>query len=105
MKIGNPASGIHDQAPVAPAATARTAADESAKAAPAVVADSSAKVEISSTAASLLGGLKGAPSDFDAGKVAAIAQAIADGSFKVNAEAIADKLIANAQEVLGSVKR
>ena len=33
-----------------------------------------------------------------------IAQAIADGRFKVNAEAIADKLIANAQELLGKVQ-
>ena len=47
----------------------------------------------------------GAAADIDTAKVERIAQAIADGSYKVNAEAIADKLIANAQEVLGSVKR
>jgi negative regulator of flagellin synthesis FlgM len=35
--------------------------------------------------------------------VAGIAQAIENGSFKVNAEVIADKLIANAQELLGKV--
>ena len=33
-------------------------------------------------------------------KVDAIRQAIAEGRFQVNAEAIADKLLANAQEML-----
>ena len=40
---------------------------------------------------------------FDAEKVARIAQAIKDGKFTVNHEAIADKLIANAQDLLGKV--
>ena len=53
--------------------------------------------------ASLMAGA--ATADFDAEKVARISQAIADGSFKINAEVIADKLIANAQEVLGKVQR
>ena len=61
----------------------------------------SATVALSSTAATLLSG--GARGEFDAEKVARISQAIADGSFKINAEAIADKLIANAQELLGKV--
>ena len=38
---------------------------------------------------------------FDQAKVDRIAQSIRDGSFKVNAEAIADKLMANAQDLLG----
>ena len=62
-------------------------------------AEASAKVELSSTA-SLLTTQPGDPS-FDAAKVDRIAQAIKDGNFKVNHEAIADKLIANAQELLG----
>jgi negative regulator of flagellin synthesis FlgM len=37
---------------------------------------------------------------FDADKVARMAQAIRDGKFEVNADAIADKLIANTQELL-----
>jgi|APFre7841882630_1041343.scaffolds.fasta_scaffold109820_2 negative regulator of flagellin synthesis FlgM len=105
MKIGNPASGIQEQAPPAPAATGRAATDEATKTVPGGVADSSAKVEISGTAANLLAGAKGAPAEFDAGKVTRISEAVADGTFKVNPEAIADKLIANAQEVLGNVKR
>ena len=38
---------------------------------------------------------------FDAAKVERIAQAIRDGKFEVNPEVIADKLIVNAQELLG----
>jgi negative regulator of flagellin synthesis FlgM len=38
---------------------------------------------------------------FDAAKVERIAQAIRDGKFTVNPEAIADKLIVNAEELLG----
>jgi negative regulator of flagellin synthesis FlgM len=105
MKIGNPASGIHEAAPTAPVASGRAPHDEASKAAPGAVADSSAKVEISTTAASLRSGVKGAPAEFNADKVAQVSQDIANATFKVNAEAIADKLIANAQEVLGNVKR
>ena len=38
---------------------------------------------------------------FDTSKVERIAQAIRDGKFKVNPEAIADKLVINAKELLG----
>ena len=105
MKIGNPAAGIQEQAPTTAAAPGRLAPDEAAKAAPASGAGTGAKVELSTAAASLLTGAKGAPAEFDAEKVTRISQAIADGTFRVNAGAIADKLIANAQEVLGNVKR
>ena len=60
-------------------------------------AEPSAHVELSSA---LLAGAT-AEGSFDAEKVERIAQAIKDGKFKVNPEAIADKLIANAQELLG----
>lgn len=42
---------------------------------------------------------------FDAAKVERIAQAIRDGSLKIDAGAIADKLIANAQELLDRTSR
>lgn len=101
MKVGNPADKSAPAA--APVGPARSQTAEAAKAAavPSTgsATDPSAKVELSNTAASLLEG--GANSDFDAEKVARIAQAISDGKFEVNAEKIADRLIANANEVLG----
>ena len=69
--------------------------------------EASAQVALSKTATSLLEGTgaSGASSEgsFDTAKVNRIAQAISEGKFTVNAEAIADKLIANAHEVLGKV--
>lgn len=102
MKIIHPVPvGIKEQAPTAPAT--RTPAEGIPKAAPGLVASAGAEVELSPTAASLR--TNAAPAEFDAAKVDRIAQSIADGSFKVNAQAIADKLIANAQELLGKVQR
>jgi negative regulator of flagellin synthesis FlgM len=59
----------------------------------------SAKVELS-TAASLMAKIAEDPA-FDAQKVDRIATAIREGKFTINAEAIADKLIVNAEELLG----
>jgi negative regulator of flagellin synthesis FlgM len=104
MKIGNPA----DKPVAAPAAGSHAAAAEATKAshaptgaASSSAADPSATVALSSTASTLLSGSSGG--DFDAAKVAAMSAAIAGGTFKVNPEAIADKLIANAQELLTKV--
>ena len=51
-----------------------------------------------SAAAAQMGG--GGPGDFDAAKVDAIRQAIREGRFTVNPEAIADRLIADAAALL-----
>lgn len=59
----------------------------------------SAKVELS-TAAAVLARAQ-ADGTFDTQKVERLAEAIRDGSFQVHAETIADKLLANAQELLG----
>jgi negative regulator of flagellin synthesis FlgM len=44
-------------------------------------------------------------SEIDSKKVAAMKAAIQDGSFTVNAEAIADKLLSNAQEMLSTTRK
>ncbi len=90
MKIGP----LETKPAVAPTATERKGA--AAPAAP--TAEASAQVELSA-AASQLSGMSSDPT-FDAAKVERIAQAIRDGKFAVNPEAIADKLIVNAQELL-----
>jgi len=102
MKIGHPADKPAAAAGAPAAADAAKSGQAQAAAATAGAADPSATVALSSTAATLLSG--GASGEFDAEKVARMSEAIASGSFKVNAEAIADKLIANAQELLVKVK-
>jgi negative regulator of flagellin synthesis FlgM len=98
MKIGHnldkpaPAATVGSPAPASDATKANTAT-----AIPGT-ADASAKIALSSEATGLIQG--GSSSEFDAEKVARISQAIDDGTFKINAEVIADKLIANAQELL-----
>ncbi len=95
MKIGSTDS----KPAVSPAGpdrkTSTTAKAEGGKPAP----EPSAKVQISG-AANVLAKAAADPT-FDTAKVERIAQAIRDGKFEVNAEAIADKLIQNAQELLG----
>ena len=61
-------------------------------------AEPSAQVALSQAAA-VLASVSADPT-FDAAKVERIAQAIRDGKFTINAEAIADKLIVNAEELL-----
>ena len=109
MKIG---STPEKPAAAATAAPQAAAAPEHAKSAHASAThgadkpaqpDASAKVELSSTAATLLSSSSGA-SEFDAEKVARISQAINAGTYQVNPAAIADKLIGNAQELLTQAK-
>jgi len=105
MKIGHPADKpLPAPAAGTPAAPAEAATKANAGVQPAAAAhvDASATVALSSTASSLLSG--GSAAEFDADKVARISAQLADGSFKVNPEAIADKLIANAQELLAKVQ-
>ena len=97
MKIGQPA----DKPALTPATPARTGAGDTPKTQPAAVeGEASAKVVLSDAAAALLSATPSAKADFDAEKVERISKAIDDGTFVVNHSAIADKLIANAKELL-----
>jgi negative regulator of flagellin synthesis FlgM len=100
MKIGNPA----DKPVVTPASTPSTSTSSAASsAAPRQPVEASAQVALSSTATSLL---SAGDAEFNAGKVERVSQSIERGEFAANAEVIADKLIANAAELLsGSTAR
>jgi len=106
MKIGHPADKLPPVpavgTPAAAAEAGKTAAAAQAGQAAAAGTDPSATVALSSTATTLLAG--GTATEFDADKVARMTEAIASGTFKVDAGAIADKLIANAQELLAKGK-
>jgi negative regulator of flagellin synthesis FlgM len=105
MKIGHPANKPH-AAPAAgtpaPAADVAKTTPEHKHATAAAAPDPSSTVALSSTATTLLSG--GSSADFDAGKVAQVSSAISGGTFKINPVTIADKLISNAQELLGKVQ-
>lgn len=99
MKIGH----IDNKIPVAPLNSERKASTSEAAPAPGSSAEPAALVELSATASALSS--VDPEGSFDSAKVERIAQAIKDGKYKIDAEAIADKLISNAQDLLGRTQR
>lgn len=102
MKIG--------QKPELPGALAPTGLAKQAKS-PASAAEGAAKdaaavstagvpVTVSTAARGALDPTSRPNADFNAGKVKAVRTAIENGTFSVDAEAVADKLLSNAQEIL-----
>ena len=89
MKIGS----FDNSKPIPLASNNGTPAPAAKAAAP----EASAKVALSPAAALLV---KESQADFNADKVARIAQAIREGKFEINAEAIADGLLAHTRDVL-----
>jgi negative regulator of flagellin synthesis FlgM len=97
MKIGNPADKALGG--VSPRAEGTASGVSSAKTSAASGVGESAKVTLSSAATGLMQDQDG---DFDAGKVASVKQSIEQGTYKVNPQVIADKLISNARDLLPS---
>ncbi len=99
MKIGNTpgASGIGALNGTSAAPREASASGRSE----ATAGGDSTKVTLSGAASALFDGT--VDGSFDEEKVNRIRSAIADGTYQVNHGAIADKLIANAQELLGKV--
>ncbi|MDT7929321.1 flagellar biosynthesis anti-sigma factor FlgM [Tepidimonas sp.] len=102
MKVNNsPESKFGLPTPV----TQRTAegVSSSARGAPASPAEAvSATVKFSPVTQAMTNGIARSGTDsFDAAKVEAMRTAIQNGSFSVNAETIADKLLGSARELLG----
>lgn len=85
--------------PAKPGTGAAAPATPSATAPKAAVAAGVA-VSVSSLARSLEAAGRSDPSVVDTAKVAAVKAAIQNGTYRVNPEAIADRLLANAQEML-----
>jgi negative regulator of flagellin synthesis FlgM len=95
MKIGN----IESKVPLAPLAGDRKTGATAGQPGVAPSGSDSSKVDLSPAASALAA--VDPDGTFDAAKVQRIAAAIRDGTYRIDAEAIADKLIANAQELLG----
>ena len=92
VAISNNAASVAAKNGSAASTIARTSAGKSTQSA-------GVAVTVSNAARSLKADGTGAPPDIDMAKVNAVRSAIADGSYKVNPQAIADKMLSNAQEM------
>jgi len=98
MKINgstDPASLIAGNAKATGKNGGTKAAEQTADSAPVRLSDLSARLHALESGSSV-------DSDFDAAKVESIKQAIRDGKFQVNSEAVADKLISSVHELFGN---
>lgn len=103
MKISQPSDF-----PVAASTTAASSAAKNGPTASTLAKTTASKstqsagvaVSVSTLARAMEASSRGEAPDVDMEKVNAVRASIAQGTFKVNAEAIADKLLSNAQEML-----
>lgn len=102
MKVNNsPESKFGLSTPVSKR-TAEGASTSAAGSSAAAAETVGTRVQFSPVTQAMTNGVARSGTDsFDAAKVEAIRAAIQSGRFSVNAEAIADKLLANARELLG----
>jgi negative regulator of flagellin synthesis FlgM len=102
--IGSVAGGPQKAAEQRPTGGAEAAAGASAAAKPQPSSGVTVTLSSSTTQALSASGSSGADV-FNTEKVEAMKSAIANGTFQVNAEAIADKMLSNAAEMLQSSSR
>jgi negative regulator of flagellin synthesis FlgM len=102
MKIGQPPElpVVQSSSPAASPAAAPKAAPEAAANASQSAKSAGVAVTVSVQARALEQANRGEAADVNMDKVNAMRAAIENGTFKVNPEVIADKLLANAQEML-----
>ena len=103
MKIGQPGDVPVASTQPAPLAPVKGGSGKPASGAGATArsnAVAGVAVTVSSRVAALQQAGQSDAADVDLEKVEAVRGAIADGSYQVNAQAIADKLLGNAQEML-----
>ncbi|MBK6296400.1 MAG: flagellar biosynthesis anti-sigma factor FlgM [Rhodoferax sp.] len=103
MKIGPPSDPPVTASTPVPAAPSKAASNASASAAGAAAKSNQSAgvaVTVSTLARTLEAANRGETADVDTEKVNAVRSAIEQGSYVVDPEAIADKLLANAQELL-----
>lgn len=108
MKIGQTSDNTipaGTKATSAPAKGGQNAGAASSAAVAKGAPDAGVAVTVSSLARSLEASNRGEAADVDMKKVNAVRSAIAQGTYTVNAEAIADKLLSNAQEMLDRTRR
>ena len=103
MKIGQPSDTsipTSTSTQAAPAKGSQTAAASPTATAAKNAQSAGVAVTMSTMARTLESSSRGESADVDLKKVNAVRTAIQQGTYKVNAEAIADKLLSNAQEML-----
>jgi negative regulator of flagellin synthesis FlgM len=101
--IGSVAGGPQKAAPT-PAAGAENGAAAVAGASAPAKPQPGVTVTLSSASQAVSAAGGGGSDVFNSQKVEAMKVAIADGSFKANPEAIADKMLSNAAEMMGSAR-
>jgi len=101
MKVGQPADmpKVSTSQPAASGAAA-PAKKEAAATAASTANSAGVAVTVSTSVRELEQANRGEAAEVDMDKVQAVRTAIENGTYEVNAEAIADKLLANAQEML-----
>lgn len=107
MKIGQPSDNpvpVSTTAQPVPAKGGQSASSTANAAATKSTQSAGVAVTVSTLARTLGAAKSGETADVDTAKVDSVRAAIQQGTFVVNPEAIADKLLANAQEMLNRTR-